>query len=350
MTYVSDEDRGITRTPAGQGFRYRRPDGQPLRDRATLGRIASLAIPPAWRDVWICPRPDGHIQATGRDARGRKQYRYHARWREVRDRTKFGRMIDFAMVLPHIRQTVAADLRRPGLPREKVLATVVRLLEETCIRVGSDEYARHNRHYGLTTLQNQHVAVRGPALRFHFKGKSGKEHVVDLNDRALARIVRGCQEIPGQRLFQYLDEDGRRRAIGSGDVNDYLRAITSSDFTAKDFRTWAGTTLVAGQLAACAAPPSAAAARREVLAAVDAAAERLGNTRTVCRSSYVHPAVVDAFLEGWLRAPPRVLRARAPRGLDPLERATLRVLQAAARVTNRRDRTLPARVRGVPRA
>jgi DNA topoisomerase-1 len=349
LTYVSDDRPGITRAPGKGGFRYHHPGGRPLKDPATLRRIARLAIPPAWTDVWICPRPDGHIQATGRDARGRKQYRYHERWREVRDRTKFGRMIDFARALPHIRQVVAADLRRAGLPREKVLATVVRLLESTSIRVGNDEYARHNRHYGLTTLKDEHVAVRGPALRFQFKGKSGKDHVVDLHDRSLARIVRGCQEIPGQRLFQYLDANGRRRAIGSGDVNDYLRAASGSDFTAKDFRTWAGTTLVAGRLAACAEPASATAAKREVLAAVDAAAERLGNTRSVCRSSYVHPAVVDAFMEGWLRAPRQVRGSRAPRGLDPLERATLRVLQSAARLTGRRDRVLPGRVSRVPR-
>jgi DNA topoisomerase-1 len=331
LSYVSDESPGIQRVAVGRAFRYRLPDGRPLRDRATLDRIARLVIPPAWTAVWICPRADGHIQATGRDARGRKQYRYHPRWREVRDRTKFGRMIDFAQALPRIRRAVAADLRRPGLPREKVLATVVRLLEATCIRVGSEEYARHNRHYGLTTLRDQHVAVRGPELRFHFHGKSGKEHVVGLRDRALARIVRNCQEIPGQRLFQYLDQRGRRRAIGSGDVNEYLRRKSGSDFTAKDFRTWSGTTLVAARLASCAEPGSAAAARREVIAAIDAAAERLGNTRAVCRASYVHPAILEAFAEGWLSAPPRVLRAPSPRGLDALELATLRVLQAAAR-------------------
>jgi DNA topoisomerase-1 len=318
-----------------------------VKDRATLDRIARLVIPPAWKEVWICPRPDGHIQATGRDARRRKQYRYHERWREVRDRTKFGRMIEFAQALPRIRRQVRRDLRRPGLAREKVLATVVRLLEATCIRVGSEEYARHNRHYGLTTLLDQHVAVRGPELRFHFKGKSGKEHVVGLRDRALARIVRNCQEIPGQRLFQYLDEKGRRGAVDSGDVNEYLRACSGSDFTAKDFRTWAATTLVAGQLAACAAPASAAAAKRSVLAAVDAAAERLGNTRTVCRSSYVHPSVVDAFMEGWLSTPPGPHRA-PPRGLDDLEAATLRVLHAAARPHGRKRQTLPARARRVP--
>jgi DNA topoisomerase-1 len=330
LRYVSDDQPGLQRVPAGKGFRYLRA-GRPVHDRATLERIAVLAIPPAWTGVWICPHPDGHIQATGRDARGRKQYRYHPRWREIRDRTKFGRMIEFAQALPRIRRAVMADLRRPGLPREKVLATVVRLLEATCIRVGSDEYARHNRHYGLTTLKDQHVAVHGPELRFHFQGKSGKQHQVGLRDRALARIVRNCQEIPGQRLFQYLDHRGRRRAVGSGDVNAYLRAVSGSDFTAKDFRTWAGTTLVAAHLGGCAEPASATAARREVLAAIDAAAERLGNTRAVCRASYVHPAVVDAFTEGWLRAPPRVLRAPSPRGLDALELSTLRVLQAAAR-------------------
>jgi DNA topoisomerase-1 len=330
LRYVSDEDPGLQRVPAGEGFRYLR-GGRPVRDRPTLERIARLAIPPAWTEVWICPRADGHIQATGRDARRRKQYRYHPRWREVRDRTKFGRMIEFAQALPRIRRAVLADLRRPGLPREKVLATVVRLLEATCIRVGSEEYARHNRHYGLTTLKDRHVAVRGPELRFAFQGKSGKHHHVGLRDRALARIVRNCQEIPGQRLFQYLDQRGRRRPVGSGDVNAYLRAVSGSDFTAKDFRTWAGTTLVAARLCGCDEPSSAAAARREVLAAIDAAAERLGNTRAVCRASYVHPAVVDAFTEGWLRAPPRVLRAPSPRGLDALELGTLRVLQAAAR-------------------
>jgi DNA topoisomerase-1 len=312
-------------------FHYRRADGRKVSDRATLERIARLAIPPAWTAVWICPRPDGHIQATGRDARGRKQYRYHERWREVRDRTKFGRMIAFARALPRIRRHVARDLRRAGLPREKVLATVVRLLEATCIRVGSDEYARHNRHYGLTTLQNQHVAVRGPELRFRFKGKGGKAHEVGLRDRALARIIRTCQEIPGQRLFQYVDEQGRTHAVDSGDVNEYLRVCSGSDFTAKDFRTWAATNIVAAELAAIAEPSSVTAAKRSVLAAIDAAAERLGNTRAVCRASYVHPGVLDAFMEGWLHAPAGSVRAAPPRGLDELELATWRVLQAAAR-------------------
>jgi DNA topoisomerase I len=335
LSYVSDEEAGIQRRKRGRGraatFLYRGPDGRAVKDRPTLERIRRLVIPPAWSKVWICSDEDGHIQATGRDARGRKQYRYHPRWREVRDRTKFGRMIEFARTLPRIRQAVAADLGRPGLTRRKVLAAVVRLLETTCIRVGCDEYARHNHHFGLTTLLDQHVAISGAQLRFHFRGKSGKKHVVGLRDPALARVVQNCQDIPGQRLFQYFDGDGAHHAIGSGDVNQYLRAVSGGDFTAKDFRTWAGTTMVAGALAAGAEPPSAAASKRQILAAIDAAAERLGNTRAVCRSSYVHPAVIDAFAEGWLRTPPRVTRARTPRGLDDLEVKTLRVLQAAAR-------------------
>jgi DNA topoisomerase-1 len=330
LTYVSDDEPGIARKKVGRTFHYLRPDGRRVKDPATLRRIRSLAIPPAWTEVWICPSSDGHIQATGRDDRRRKQYRYHPRWREVRDRTKFGRMIEFAQTLPRIRRAVSADLRRPGLPREKVLAAVVRLLETTCIRVGCEEYARHNHHFGLTTLLDRHVVISGAEMRFHFKGKSGKEHQVGLRDPALARVVRNCQEIPGQRLFQYVDDDGVHRAIGSGDVNDYLRRVSGAEFTAKDFRTWAGTTHVAATLIACDEPGSASAGKKQILAAIDAAAERLGNTRSVCRASYVHPAVLDAFAEGWLRTPPRVLRARTPRGLDRLELSTLRVLQAAA--------------------
>ena len=331
LHHVSDEGPGIVRRKRGRAFQYVHSSGRVVKERATLARIRALAIPPAWTAVWISPDPAGHIQATGRDARGRKQYRYHPRWREVRDRTKFGRMIEFAQTLPRIRRAVAADLRRPGTPREKVLATVVRLLEVTCIRVGSDEYARHNHHFGLTTLRDRHVSVRGPELRFHFEGKSGKEHELDLRDPRLARIVRNCQEIPGQRLFQYVDERGKRHPVGSTDVNRYLRELGGADFTAKDFRTWAGTKLVASVLAGCHEPSSGKECQRQVLAAIDDAAARLGNTRSVCRSSYVHPAVIDAFTEGWLRKPPRVLGARSPHGLDPTEIATLRVLQAAAR-------------------
>jgi DNA topoisomerase-1 len=325
LRYVSDGDPGILRVAAGGSFRYRSPTGRPVRDAATLKRIRALAIPPAWTEVWICPDARGHIQAIGRDARGRKQYRYHARWREVRDRTKFDRMLAFAEALPRIRRALERDLRRPGLPRSKVLAAIVRLLESTAIRVGCDEYARTNSHFGLTTLLDRHVAIQGTKLRFRFKGKSGKEQVVGLRDRRLAHIVRCCQEIPGQRLFQCLDENGHRHTIGSGDVNRYLRQVSGSDFTAKDFRTWAGTVCVAVTLSATDPAGSARAANRAVLAAIDRAAERLGNTRAVCRSSYVHPQVIEAFTEGWIQLPPGVRRT-APRGLDEDEAATYRLL------------------------
>ena len=330
LRYVSATDPGIRRIGGTRAFRHLRPGGQTVKDAATLARIRALAIPPAWTDVWICPFAEGHIQAVGRDARGRKQYRYHARWREVRDRTKFGRMIEFARVLPRVRAAVAADLELPGLPKRKVLAALAALLERTCIRVGCDEYARTNHHFGLTTLLDRHVRVDGHRLRFRFTGKSGKPHEVGLRDARLARIVRTCQEIPGQRLFQYRDGDGEPAAVTSGDVNDYLREVSGGDFTAKDFRTWAGTVFVTEALLAQIEPSSVAADRRAVLAAIDAAAERLGNTRTVCRGSYVHPAVLDAYTEGWIRNPPRV-SARLPRGLDAAEQATLRILLAATR-------------------
>jgi DNA topoisomerase-1 len=339
LTYVSDDRPGIQRSGRPGHFVYLRAGGKKVTDAATLARIAHLAIPPAWTDVWICPDPRGHIQATGRDVRRRKQYRYHPRWRQVRDQSKFGRMIAFARALPRIRQKVAADLRRPGLPREKVLALVVRLLEQTCIRVGNDEYARANRHFGITTLQDRHAQIKGGAVRFHFRGKSGKEHAIDLHDPTMARLVRRCRDIPGQRLFQYLDHEGRRHSIGSGDVNAYVREASGADFTAKDFRTWAGTTMVAEALIACGAPKSVAAGNRQVLQAIDAAAERLGNTRAVSRSSYVHPAVIDAFMGGRLALPGRARPTPASRGSRPhrasglgkLERATLRVLEAAVR-------------------
>jgi DNA topoisomerase I len=337
LTYVSDAQPGIRRQGGPKHFTYVRPRGGTVVDRATLTRIARLAIPPAWTEVWICPDGRGHVQATGRDARGRKQYRYHPRWRLVRDQSKFGRMIDFARTLPKIRRAVADDLRAPGLSRRKVLAGVVRLLERTCIRIGNDEYARTNRHFGITTLQDQHAKISRDEIRFRFRGKSGKEHEIDLQDHKLARLVRRCRDLPGQRLFQYFDKEGRRHNVGSGDVNDYLREVTGSDFTAKDFRTWAGTTLVAASLIACGEPESVRAGQRQVLEAIDAAAARLGNTRAVCRSSYVHPAVLDAFMEGRLRGPAGAraqagrLRGPAKHDLDPLERATLRVLEAASR-------------------
>ena len=298
LTYVTAGRPGITRRRAGKSFTYVYPDGARVRDAQTLGRIRSLAIPPAWTDVWICASANGHVQAVGRDARGRKQYRYHARWRATRDETKYARMLAFARVLPTIRARVEQDLARPGLPREKVLATVVRLLETTLIRIGNDEYARENGSFGLTTMRDRHVAVSGSVLRFHFRGKSGKEHAVDVRDPRLARIVRRCQDLPGQELFQYVDDDGAQQRIDSEDVNAYLRGIAGEEFTAKDFRTWAGTVLAALALAELEGFASQRQARRNIVRAVESVARRLGNTPAICRKGYVHPAVIDAYLDG----------------------------------------------------
>ncbi len=292
LTYVSDERPGIRRRRAGRAFVYRDDGSRVVRDAATLARIRSLAIPPAWTGVWICPSASGHLQATGRDARGRKQYRYHPRWRAVRDTTKYNRLWHVAEALPRLRERVDADLARPGLPREKVLATVVRLLETTLVRVGNEEYARDNGSYGLTTLRAHHVEVNGTRLTFRFRGKSGRTQEVGVRDPRLARIVRRCQELPGQELFQYVDETGAARTIGSGDVNDYLRDASGADFTAKDFRTWAGTVLAALALGALGRGDAVTQARRNVTQAVEAVARVLGNTPAVCRACYVHPAVV----------------------------------------------------------
>jgi DNA topoisomerase-1 len=298
LRYVSDADPGITRVRSGRGFRYRLPDGGTLRDPEALARIRALAIPPAWTSVWICPRPDGHVQATGRDARGRKQYRYHARFRAVREETKYGRLLLFGAALPRIRARVEEDLGRRGLPREKVLALVVRLLERTLIRVGNREYTRQNRSFGLTTMRGRHVDVAGSTVRFEFRGKSGKWQSVRITDRRLAALVRRCQEMPGQELFQYDDPDDGRRSIGSSDVNAYLREITGEEFTAKDFRTWAATVLAAGALRDLAAFDATPRAKRELAGAVEAVAKKLGNTPAVCRKCYVHPTIVDAWMEG----------------------------------------------------
>jgi len=280
------------------GFRYIGADGRPVRNEAELKRIRALAVPPAWTDVWICRDGRGHLQATGRDAKGRKQYRYHANWHACRGETKFDRMSAFAAALPGIRARTAADLSRPGLPREKVLAAVVQLLEKSLIRVGNEEYARQNHSFGLTTLQDKHVHIRGATVRFEFRGKSGVKHSVDVNDRRLARIVKQCRDLPGQDLFQYIDGQGRRCDVTSGDVNAYLKRITGENFTAKDFRTWAATVLCATALEELEAADSQARAKKNVLKAIEAVAGVLGNTRAVCRKSYVHPAVTDAYLEG----------------------------------------------------
>ena len=297
LRYVSDQSPGITRSGPARHFIYHDSKGRPIRDRQVLARIRSLAIPPAWKEVWICPHPEGHLQAVGRDARGRKQYRYHPRWREVRDETKYHRMIGFAHALPGIRRMVRRDLRRPGLPREKVLAAVVRLLEISHIRVGNEEYAQQNKSYGLTTLQDRHVSVKGAQIAFRFRGKSGKEHQVTLENARLARVVQKCQDIPGQDLFQYLDENGTRCDVTSGDVNNYLKEISATDFTAKDFRTWAGTLLLLELLLSLPRPETKGAAKKQVVQCVKEVATCLGNTPSVCRKCYIHPSVVAAYEE-----------------------------------------------------
>jgi len=327
LRYVSDSTPGIRRRRAGKGFTYQDPGGRRITDRATLARIRSLAIPPAYADVWISPRPNGHIQATGRDARGRKQYRYHPRWREVRDETKFGRMLAFSEALPRIRKQVEQDLSRPGLPREKVLAAVLLLLELTGIRVGNDEYARTNQSFGLTTLRDDHVEVSGSTMRFEFRGKSGKVHRVSLNDRRLARIVARCQSLPGEELFQYVDDEGVHQTIGSSDVNNYLREMAGDEFTAKDFRTWSGTLLALAALEAVGPAPSEREARSTIVAAIDQVAEQLNNTRAICRKYYVHPAILEAYLTGTLlQALPNGTQAVA-NGLRPEERGLVRLLR-----------------------
>ena len=299
LRHVNDETtRGIRRVGAPNHFRYIGSNGRAITDARELPRIKSLAIPPAWTDVWICPDPNGHLQATGRDARGRKQYRYHPKWRQIRDEVKYGRMIPFAEALRAIRRRTAADLRKPGLSREKVLGAVVQLLEKTLIRVGNEEYARQNHSFGLTTMRDQHARINGSKVRFEFRGKSGIKHAIDLEDKRLARIVKACRDLPGYELFQYLDEGGNRQVIDSSDVNQYLKQITGQPFTAKDFRTWAGTVLAAEQLARCEACRNASHGKRMINRAIEEVARRLGNTKAVCRKSYIHPAILDAYLAG----------------------------------------------------
>lgn len=297
LSYASDTRPGIHRKHSGKGFTYIGPDGSAIRDKNELARFKALAIPPAWTDVWISPSPRGHIQATGRDAKGRKQYRYHPLWQETRGATKYERAIAFAEALPRIRQQVQCDLALPGLPREKVLATIVRLLDETLIRVGNREYARANESFGLTTLQNEHADVSGCRLRFRFRGKSGKQHDVEVSDRRVANIVRRCLALPGESLFEYVDESGEVRAVDSDDVNDYLRNVSGADFTAKDFRTWGGTVVVAKTLRDDGEAETQTEAKQNIAEAIKEAASHLGNTPAVCRKSYVHPGVLGAYLD-----------------------------------------------------
>lgn len=297
LVYTSDLEPGIRRVRKGSAFVYLATDGKQVRDTATLNRIQSLVIPPGWEHVWITTRPRGHLQATGRDKRGRKQPLYHPRWRVVRDANKFDRMVGFARKLPRIRRRVARDIRRSGLPREKVVATIVKLLEMTFARIGNEEYARENRSFGLTTLRDRHVTVRGATVRFLFTGKSGREVAVDLTDRRVARVIKRCEDLPGQMLFQYLDDDGKRRVVTSDDVNQYLREATGEDYTAKDFRTWGGTVLAVSALREMLNFESAIEAKRNVIHGIDSVARKLGHTRAVCRRAYVHPAVIEAYMD-----------------------------------------------------
>jgi DNA topoisomerase-1 len=324
LRYVTDSSPGIRRHRSGRGFTYRDPEGRTIRDRSVVRRIKALVIPPAWTEVWICPLPNGHIQASARDAKHRKQYRYHARWREVRDENKYDRMIAFGEALPALRKHVDEDLSQPGLPRSKVMATVVRLLELTLIRIGNEEYARENESYGLTTLRSRHVEVTGATLRFKFRGKSAKTHEVEISDRRLAAVVKRCQALPGHELFQYLDDEGQHRSIDSADVNDYLRESTGEEFTAKDFRTWAGSVFAAQTLSALKFTESEAEMKHGVVEAIKLVAKRLGNTPATCRKHYIHPAVISAFLSG-------KLESQAPAGgdLSAHEGALLRLLKLA---------------------
>jgi DNA topoisomerase-1 len=343
LRYVTDEQPGIRRERCGRGFRYRTTEGRLVRARHTLKRIGSLVIPPAWQEVWICPIDHGHLQATGRDERGRKQHLYHPRWRKTRDQTKYDRLIEFARALPAIRKQLKRDLAREKLCREKVLAAVVRLLEVSLIRIGNDEYARDNKSYGLTTMKNRHATVRGARIKFQFRGKSGKEHIVEIEDRRIARIVRACQDLPGQELFQYVDVAGQKRDVGSGDVNDYLRELTGRDFTAKDFRTWAGTVSVACELQHLGPAELEAEARKNIVAAINTTAQSLGNTPAVCRKSYIHPAIIAAYLDGSLVSQLNEWQSRTSSNsssrLRPKEAAVLRFLKRAGNGSMKRKRS-----------
>jgi DNA topoisomerase-1 len=332
LVHVSDEEPGITRRRAGKGFSYKTPDGKRLSDPETLDRIKSLAVPPAWTDVWISPLEDGHIQATGRDQRGRKQYRYHPRWSACRDEVKYSSLVDFARSLPRLRARVDADLKRPGLPPERVVASVVWLLDNTMIRVGNSAYARDNKSFGLTTLRDRHVKIHGSEIRFAFKGKSGKEWNLRLVDRRIARIVRGAQDLPGQQLFQYKTADGGRSTVRSQDVNAYIREASGADYSSKHFRTWGGTISAAALFAETPVPDAKSTAARVSNEIVDRVASRLGNTRTVCRNCYIHPLVLERWSEGRLADEMAAARRsfRKPiEGLDEEETLVLKWLSNA---------------------
>ena len=349
---MTDSVPGIRRRRSGGGFSYVDPDGRVIRERERIRRFHSLAIPPAWSDVWICPNPEGHLQVTARDARGRKQYRYHPQFRARRDQAKFERMVKLSDVLWKVRERVERDIALPGLQRRRVMATIVWLLERTLIRVGSHEMTKENKSFGLTTLRRRHVSIAGATLRFEFRGKSGVAHSVAVTDRRIARIVQRCHELPGRELFQYVDASGRRQIVYADDVNTYLRTITGRDVTAKDFRTWAGTMIAAESLREMGPASTQRDARRNVLSAIDRTAERLGNTRTVCRQYYIHPALIDAYLEGAVLPPlpEQVWQARKPHG-PTLRRHEAEVLAfLKARVGSRRPVTAPPRNRSGQRS
>jgi DNA topoisomerase-1 len=331
LRYVHDSMPGIARKASGDGFHYLDADGNPVRDEATLARIRSLAIPPAWTDVWICRYDNGHLQATGRDAKRRKQYRYHPRWRNLRDEVKYERMLSFGNALPGIRRHVDAALKLPGLPREKVLATIVYLLQVTMMRIGNEEYARTNNSFGLTTLRSRHVHIDGRAVEFRFRGKSGVYHTIKVEDRRLARIIQRARDLPGQELFQYIDHEGHPHSIDSADVNEYLRMVTGEDYTAKDFRTWSGTVLAALALLEFEQFNSEKQAKKNIVHAIEMVAEKLGNTPSICRKCYVHPAVIESYLDGSIHA---LMRRRGEHelakdldALHPEETAVLALLQ-----------------------
>lgn len=331
LRYVGDGVPGIRREGTKDGFRYIGTDGEIIRDEKALARIRALVIPPAWTDVWICPWENGHLQATGRDARGRKQYRYHAQWRSVRDEVKYSRMISFGQALPLIRKRIDEALRLPGLPREKVLATIVYLLQATMMRIGNEEYARQNKSFGLTTLRDRHVRIDGKEVEFRFRGKSGVQHSIKVDDPRLAKIIRRARDLPGQELFQYIDDQGEQRSIDSADVNEYLRSITGEDYTAKDFRTWSGTLLAAMALQEYEKFDSAAQAKKNIVRAIESVAERLGNTPSICRKCYVHPAVIESYLDGTmlqaLRERTREELQNELHQLSPEEAAVVALLQ-----------------------
>jgi DNA topoisomerase-1 len=330
LRYVYDTRPGISRHRTRTGFTYRTTDNKPLRDKETLARIKALVIPPAWESVWICPLPNGHLQATGRDAKGRKQSRYHPKWRETRDQSKYEHMLHFGATLPTIRERVNEHLTLPGLPREKVLATIVRLLETTFIRIGNESYARENNSFGLTTLRRRHVDINGSRLTFKFKGKSGVEHTINLTDRRLARIVKTCRDIPGYELFEYLDDEGNAHSVDSTSVNDYLREISTENFTAKDFRTWAGTVLAAMTLRDFEPCETQTQLKKNLVEAVKSVSQRLGNTPSVCRKCYIHPAVLEAYLTGamaTLLADLKPTTTTHPHALRPEESALMHLLE-----------------------